>query len=464
MKPKLLVVDDDEEICTQMKWALAQDFEVFAAADRQSALAVFSKERPAVVTLDLGLPPCSHSVEEGLQTLRVILHLDRGAKVIIITGHEAREHAREAIGSGAYDVFCKPIQIEALKVLLCRALHVYQLEQELHAQQQALPQASFANMLGISPQMQAAFATIRQVAATDVPVLIRGESGTGKELVARAIHQHSTRCHGPFVAINCGAIPDTLLESELFGHEKGAFTGAHMQRKGRIELAQGGTLFLDEICELSPPLQVKLLRFLQEYQLERIGGRQTLRIDARVLAATNSDLERAIVDSRFREDLYYRLGVVRITLPTLRERGADVVMLAQALLQQYVAETRKAIKNFDPQALIALQRHEWPGNVRELENRIKRAVILAKGPLLTPADLELTALDTPSDSRTLKEARGAFEREFILQALARNQGHLTRTAAELGVSRPTLHDMMAKYAIERQPAPAKLTLEPRDQP
>jgi two-component system NtrC family response regulator len=448
-KPKLLIVDDDEEIRTQMKWALAQEYEVGVAADRLSALKVFHAERPAVVTLDLGLPPHPRDMEEGLRTLSEILQEDTDAKVIVITGRDGREYALQAIGQGAYDFFRKPIQLDELKVILRRALHVYQLEQEHRALQQRLYSQAFEEMLGTSPQMQDVFTTIHKVAHTEASVLIVGESGTGKELVARAIHRQSGRRDAPFVAINCGAIPENLLESELFGHEKGAFTGAHMQRKGRIESAQGGTLFLDEIGELSLPLQVKLLRFLQEHQLERVGGREPILVDTRVLAATNVDLNQAMAEGRFRDDLYYRLGVIIVALPPLRERGEDVLLLAKALFQRYTAEGKNKITGFTRQALSALQSYHWPGNVRELENRIKRAVIMAQGTRLTPGDLDLESPFAKYAGQGLRAAREALEKELIQRVLARHNGNVTRTAAELEVSRPTLHELISKYAIER---------------
>ncbi len=447
--PKLLIVDDDEEIRTQMKWALAREYEVFVAEDRQSALQVFNTERPAVVTLDLGLPPHPRDMEEGFRTLSDILQEDTDAKVIVITGRDGREYALQAIGQGAYDFFRKPIQLDELKVILRRALHVYQLEQEHRALQQRLYSQAFEEMLGTSPQMQDVFTTIHKVANTEASVLIVGESGTGKELVARALHRQSGRRDAPFVAINCGAIPENLLESELFGHEKGAFTGAHVQRKGRIESAQGGTLFLDEIGELSLPLQVKLLRFLQEYQLERVGGREPIMVDTRVLAATKVDLNQAMAEGRFREDLYYRLSVIIVALPPLRERGEDVLLLAKALFQRYTAEGKNKITGFTRQALSALQSYHWPGNVRELENRIKRAVILTQGTRLTPGDLDLASPFAKYVGQGLREAREALEKELIQRVLARHNGNVTRTAAELGVSRPTLHELISKYAIER---------------
>ncbi|GIX49557.1 MAG: sigma-54-dependent Fis family transcriptional regulator [Candidatus Tectimicrobiota bacterium] len=449
MSAKILLVEDDEALCAQLRWALKPEFEVLVAGDGECALALFRQERPAVVTLDLGLPPDPHAVSEGFRVLQALLRADPDVKVIVITGQEERRHALEAIAQGAYDFFRKPIQLEELRLLLRRALHVYQLEQEYRALRQHLEQQGFEDMLGTSPQMQEVFNTVRKVAATDAPVLIMGESGTGKEMVARAIHRHSRRRSGPFVAINCGAIPETLLESELFGHERGAFTGAHVQRKGRIELAQGGTLFLDEIGELPLALQVKLLRFLQEYELERLGGREAIPVDVRVLAATKVDLQQAMAAGRFREDLYYRLGVIVITLPPLRERGDDVLVLAKALLQRYAREYGKPITGFDRQALLALQRHSWPGNVRELENRLKRAVILAEGPKITPEDLELTSPYAKYEGQGLRAAREALEKELIQRALARHQGNVTRTAAELGVSRPTLHELINKYGLKR---------------
>ncbi len=448
-KPKILIVEDDEEIRMQMKWALTHAYEVYVAEERQRALEIFKAEHPAVVTLDLGLPPHPREVEEGFHALGDILQEDASAKVIVITGRDEREHALRAIGQGAYDFLRKPVQLDELEVIIHRALHVYQLEHEHRALQQHLRADVFEGMLGSSSQMQDVFTTIHKVATTDAPVLIVGESGTGKELVARAIHRQSGRGEGPFVAINCGAIPENLLESELFGHEKGAFTGAHTQRQGRFELAHGGTLFLDEVGELPLSLQVKLLRFLQEHQLERVGGRETITVDVRALAATNMDLPQAMTDGRFREDLYYRLGVVVIALPSLRERGEDVILLARALLQRYTVDSQSRVTGFTRQALNALQTYSWPGNVRELENRVKRAVIMAQGTRLTPADLDLDSPFAKYKGQGLREAREALETEIIQRALAKNKGNITRTAAELGVSRPTLHELISKYAIER---------------
>src|SRR5467141_3676277 len=332
MKPKVLVVDDDEEIRSQMKWALLQDYDVLLAEDRLSAIAAFRESRPMVVVLDLGLPPSPGAAEEGMAALAELLTLDNLTKVVIATGQAEKDNALRAVGQGAYDFMCKPIQMEELKAILNRGFYVAQLEREYREMRQHWSTDTFEGMLGSSSPMQEVFTSIRKVATTDAPVLILGESGTGKEMAALAIHRRSARKDRPFVAINCGAIPETLLESELFGHEKGSFTGAHQQRKGKIESANGGTLFLDEITEMSLGLQVKLLRFLQQREIERVGGRDVIPIDVRVVAATNQSLDEALRGGRFREDLYYRLSVVTIHLPPLRERGEDVVLLANAFL------------------------------------------------------------------------------------------------------------------------------------
>jgi two-component system NtrC family response regulator len=433
-----------------MKWALAQDYEVLLAEDRLSALEVFNKEQPPVVTLDLGLPPYPGEVKEGFLALAEMLSQDHLVKVVVITGQGEKNHALKAIGEGAYDFFCKPIQIDELKVVLSRAFYVSQLEHEYHKLKQQLREESFEGMLGTSPQMHEVFSSIRKVATTEVPVLIVGESGTGKELVAKAIHMNSSRRESPFVVINCSAIPETLLESELFGHEKGAFTGAHIQRKGRFEMAQGGTLFLDEIAELSLPLQVKLLRFLQEQKIERVGGREAIVVDSRVLAATNKDLNQAIGEGKFREDLYYRLGVVTISLPPLRGREGDILLLATQLLYRYAHENGKKITGFTPDAIHAIKTYPWPGNVRELENRVKRAVIMTEGQKVTPMDLELDFPYSKYESKGLKEAREALEKDMIQIALAKNMGNMTKTAEELGISRPTLYELMEKLGISKE--------------
>jgi len=449
-KPKLLIVDDVEDIRTQMKWALAEEYDVFEAEDFRSAMELFETNRMPLVTLDLGLTSDPNGVEEGFRLLDEILRFQKETKVIVITGQEQREHALRAISMGAYDFFNKPIQLDELNVVLRRARHVHDLERENRDLQRSAGSDSFEGIVGFGPAIQDVFRAVRRVAGADAQVLISGESGTGKELVARAIHRLSERALGPFVPINCGAIPENLLESELFGHEKGAFTGAHMRRAGRIESAHRGTLFLDEVGELPVALQVKLLRFLQEHKIERVGGRQEITVDARVIAATNADLDRQMKEEKFREDLYYRLAVVRLALPPLRERGEDITVLAKIFLERFAAENKKSITAFTAEALEALQSYDWPGNVRELENRVKRAIIMAEGKKLTSADLELGS-GSPDRYRsvTLKEAREELERDLIRRTLRKHNGNMTRTASELQVSRPTLYELMEKLGIRK---------------
>jgi len=448
MKPRLLIVDDDEEIRTQMKWGLTQDYDIALAEDRPTALEKLSEHRPQVVLLDLGLPPRPAEPVEGLAALSEIISRDSLVKVIIISGQGERDNALQAIGSGAYDFLPKPADLEVLKLLLKRAFHIASLERE-HREMQQLQGETFEGMLGTSPQMQQVFNTIRKVATSDASVLVLGESGTGKEMVAQAIHRQSPRKDGPFVAINCSAIPETLLESELFGHEKGSFTGAHVQRKGRVETASGGTLFLDEIGELPALLQVKLLRFLQEQCIERVGGRQPIPVDTRVVAATNVDLKKAITENKFREDLFYRLAVVVVNLPPLRERETDTRLLAQEFLRRQAAKIGKAGLTFDQDALRALKDYGWPGNVRELDNRVKRAVIMADGKRLTAADLELGDISERPHATNLKEAREAVEREMIQKALRKHGNKIAPAAADLGISRPTLYELMDKLGLKR---------------
>jgi len=448
MKPRLLIVDDDEEIRTQMKWGLTQDYEIFLAEDRPTALEMLSEHRPQVVLLDLGLPPRPAEPVEGLAALSEIISRDNLAKVIIISGQGERENALQAIGAGAYDFLPKPADLEVLKLLLKRAFHVASLERE-YRQLQQLQGETFEGMLGTSQQMQNVFNTIRKVATSDAPVLVLGESGTGKEMVAQAIHRRSARKDGPFVAINCSAIPETLLESELFGHEKGSFTGAHVQRKGRVETASGGTLFLDEIGELPALLQVKLLRFLQEQCIERVGGRQPIPVDTRVVAATNVDLKKAITENKFREDLFYRLAVVVVNLPPLRERETDTRLLAQEFLRRSAAKIGKTGLTFDHEALRALKDYGWPGNVRELDNRVRRAVIMADGKRLTAADLELSDISERPHATNLKEAREAVERDMIQKALRKHGNKIAPAATDLGISRPTLYELMDKLGLKR---------------
>jgi two-component system NtrC family response regulator len=448
VKPKLLIVDDDEEIRTQMKWALAKDYEILAAGDRATATELFRSGRPAVVLLDLGLPPHPGTPEEGLATLTDLLALDSLAKIVIISGQGEKNNALQAVGAGAYDFLGKPVDMDELKALLKRCFHVALLEREYREMQQLIQGDSFEGFLGTSPPMQAVFESIRKVATTDAPVLILGESGTGKEMTARAIHRLSSRRDGPFVAINCSAIPESLMESELFGHEKGAFTGAHAQRKGRIEVSEGGTLFLDEIGEVPLPIQVKLLRFLQEQCIERVGGRQEIQVDTRVVAATNADLKKGMSGGTFREDLFYRLAVVQIVLPPIRDRRDDILLLAQSFLNRFSAESNKSGLTFSQDALRALRRHSWPGNVRELQNRVRRAVIMSGGKRLSAQDLELEQT-AASQASSLKEARESLEREMIQEALRKHSGKITAAATELGISRPTFYELMEKLGVQK---------------
>lgn len=450
MNPVLLLVDDDEAIRTQMKWALSTDYEIVFAEDRPSAVETFKKRKPVVTLLDLGLPPRPNDPDEGLATLSELKAFDEMAKIIVVSGQGEKKNALEAVASGAYDFLVKPVDPDELKLLLKRCIYLADLEREYRKAKEGQRAPAFEDMLGTSPQMQGVFSFIRKVATTTAPVLLLGESGTGKEMAALAIHKRGPRKDGPFVPINCNAIPENLLESELFGHEKGSFTGATGQRIGLVETAKGGTLFLDEIGDLPPSIQVKLLRFLQEQRFQRVGGRQELNSDARVIAATNVDLKSAINKGAFREDLYFRLAVLVISLPPLRERGDDAVLLAEEFLQRYAAQNGKAKIAFVPEALRAINRHPWPGNVRELQNRIKRAVIMADSKRITEKDLELSSGIGISSSTTLKEARESVEREMVQRALKRNLGRISSAAAELGISRPTLYELMEKLGISRE--------------
>jgi len=461
MKPKLLLVDDDEEIRTQMKWALTQEYDVLLAEDRTSALNAFQENRPRVVLLDLGLPPQPGSPEEGLAALSEMLTIDQLTKIIIISGQSEKTNALQAVSAGAYDFLTKPVQLEELKIILRRTLHVAELERDYRELQAHMQGETFEAFVGTSPQMQQVFSMIRKISGSDLPVLILGESGTGKEMAALAIHARSERKNGPFVAINCSAIPETLLESELFGHEKGSFTGAHAQRKGRIESAMGGTLFLDEIGEIPLQLQVKLLRFLQEQRIERVGGRQQVHVDTRVVAATNVDLKKAIVDGRFREDLFYRLAVLVLSLPPLRERAGDIHVLAQEFLRRTAHASGKDGLTFSRDAVRALYAHSWPGNVRELENRVKRAVIMAEGKRLNAQDLELESVSRNPINLNLKEARESAERDVIQKALRKHSGKIAPAAAELGIGRPTLYELMEKLSLDRFEHTPKSSEQPR---
>ena len=445
--PTLLIVEDDEDLRLQLRWALAPEYEVYEAGDRAAALEVIRTANVGLVMLDLGLPPDADGASEGLKALEDMMTINHSLKIIMVTGNSDRANAIKAVELGAYDFLEKPVELEVLKVVLQRAYYLVKVErenQELRSQNSA---EGYDVIIGSSAPMQKVFEIIRRVAKSDISVLIVGESGTGKELIAGALHRQGDRADGPFVAINCGAIPEMLLESELFGHEKGAFTGAHARRKGRIESAHGGTLFLDEIGELYPALQVKLLRVLQERCIERVGGRETIAVDARVVAATNIDLQLAMAEGRFREDLYYRLNTITVSVPPLRDRGADILMLAERFLRNIATGAKKKLPGFTKEAKMSIDRYNWPGNVRELENRIKRAVAMSDGPKVTPEDLQLEGALGNFTGNTLRQAREAVEKELIQRTLEKTRGNITRAAVELGVSRPTLHEMISRYAL-----------------
>jgi len=448
--PHVLVVDDDEQIRKQLQWELSDRFVVHGASDRHQALELFRDEEVHIVLLDLGLPPRPRDATEGLQALEEMLAISPMTKVIVVSGNSDRRNAVTAVERGAYDIFPKPIDLDQLQVVLDRVQQRIELEGESVEPGDAC-EPVFEDMIGSSPRMQAVYSTVRKVATTDVPVLITGESGTGKERVANAVHRLSARQDKPFVPINCGAIPESLVESELFGHEKGAFTGAAQGRRGKFEYADGGTLFLDEIGELVPSVQVKLLRFLQEQVIERVGGREAIRIDSRIVAATHVDLEAAVAEGRFREDLYYRLAVVRVDVPPLRERGDDAFELAEYFTRVFAQEYGKPPKKLSRRARTAIESHTWAGNVRELQNRVKRAVVLAEGSTIGPTELDLASASNDPTTRprtTLREAREEVEREIVARALAENRGNISRTSRELGISRPTLYDLISRYGLE----------------
>jgi len=445
---RVLVVDDEDGIRTQLRWGLGDQFQVVVVATTDEARQAVQKERFDAVTLDLGLPPDPNGPSEGLRLLEEFLAHDPAMKIIVLTGNTDRENAVRAVQLGAYDYYLKPVDLAEVSAILQRACRLSRLDREaLGVPSASLSAPSAGEIIGETAVMRRIFDTIRRVARTDVTVLISGESGTGKELVARAIHANSPRRKRPFVAINCGAIPENLVESELFGHEKGSFTGAHAQRKGRLETADGGTVFLDEVAELSTPIQVKLLRILQDRQLERVGGRELIPLDVRILAATNRDIKRATQEGRFREDLYYRLAVVNIEIPPLRERIEDMRALATTFLERFSAEYKVRVRKFSPDALAAMHGYSWPGNVRELENRIKRAVIMADGRNIAAADLELAGEAGQQPTLSLKAARNEVERRILVEALQRHQGNISRAARAVQLSRPAFHELLAKHSI-----------------
>ncbi|WP_271438828.1 PEP-CTERM-box response regulator transcription factor [Pontixanthobacter luteolus] len=448
--PKLLIVEDDEGLQAQLKWAY-EDFDVTIVGDRESAIAALRAEEPGVVTLDLGLPPDPDGTTEGFAVLDAIMALKPETKVIVASGHGARESALKAIEHGAYDFYQKPVDIEALGLIVRRALNLHKIENENRrlADKVGEDKTVLGAMITSAPEMVKVARTIERVAKTNVSVMLLGASGTGKELLAKGLHEASDRSGGSFVAINCAAIPENLLESELFGHEKGAFTGAVKTTEGKIEQAHGGTLFLDEVGDIPLPLQVKLLRFLQERTIERIGGRKPIEVDTRIVCATHQNLEAMIGEGRFREDLFYRLAEIVIKIPALSERPGDAILLAKAFLNRFSAEMNPQVKGFAPDALAAIDSWDWPGNVRELENRVKRAVIMADEKLVSAIDLDLEAdADEAAEVLNLKSAREQADRKVIRHALARTEGNISSTAKILGISRPTLYDLLKQYDLQ----------------
>lgn len=448
-QPKvLLVVEDDEGLQRQLKWAY-DGYEVVCAGDRQSAIDALRAHEPAVVTLDLGLPPDPDGTEEGFATLAEILRLKPDTKVIVATGHGARESALKAVGMGAYDFYKKPVDIDDLGLIVARAFHLYDIEEENRRLETGAAGSVLGSIVTTAPEMLKVARTIERVASADVSVMLLGASGTGKELLARAVHEMSGR-KGEFVAINCAAIPENLLEAELFGYERGAFTGAVKSNVGKIELAEGGTLFLDEVGDIPLPLQVKLLRFLQERIIERIGGRQPIPVDTRIVCATHQNLDAMTRDGRFREDLYYRLAEIVVKIPALAERSGDTVLLARHFVNRFARELNAGAQSLSADAIDAIDAYPWPGNVRELENRIKRAVIMADGKTVTSADLDLPETDTADEEAlpiNLRAAREVADRKAIRQAMSRTDNNISGAAKLLGISRPTLYDLLKQYRL-----------------
>jgi two-component system NtrC family response regulator len=443
-RPVLLVVEDDAGLARQLRWAY-EAYEVVVAGDRAAALDAVRLHEPAVVTLDLGLPPDPDGTAEGFATLHAILALAPATKVIVASGHGARASALQAVEDGAWDFYAKPIDIDALGLIVARAFHVHALEAE-NRRLAARAAPGFGGLLYASPEMAAVARQLERVAPADVSVMLLGASGTGKELLARGLHEAGPRRAGAFVAINCAAIPDTLLEAELFGYEKGAFTGAVKTVPGKIEQAAGGTLFLDEIGDVPLPLQVKLLRFLQERVIERIGGRRAIAVDTRVVCATHRDIDAMVADGSFRDDLYYRLAEIVVRIPALSQRTGDAALIARAFVTRYAATLNPAVTGLAADARAAIDAWRWPGNVRELENRVKRAVIMADGKLVTAADLDLPHEAEPIDLN-LRAAREVADRRAIGRALAQAAGNISGASRLLGVSRPTLYDLLKSYDL-----------------
>jgi len=444
---KLLVVEDDPGLQAQLRWCF-EGFEVLIAGDRESALQQIDRHQPFVVTLDLGLPPDEGGVSEGFHALEQILSKNPTTKVVVVTGNNEREHAMRAVALGAYDFFYKPIDPELLGFIVNRAYRLHELEDENRRLATNKPESPLEGVMTASPEMLKVCRNIEKVAPADATVMLLGESGTGKELLARSIHELSARSNGRFVAINCAAIPETLLESELFGYEKGAFTGAAKTTPGKIETASGGTLFLDEVGDLPMSLQAKLLRFLQERVLERVGGREEIPVNVRVICATHKDLQALIKNSQFREDLYYRITEITVRIPPLREREGDILMLGRVFLDRFSRQHGGQPHRFTKDALTAMESYHWPGNVRELENRVKRAVIMADQKQIGARDLELG--NAPAEDAmtfNLREIRDSAERQAIVRALGHVGGKISQAADLLGVSRPTMYDLIRKFNL-----------------
>ncbi|MFN2349419.1 MAG: PEP-CTERM-box response regulator transcription factor [Thioalkalivibrio sp.] len=447
-RPVLMLVEDDPGLLGQLRWCF-DDFEVVTASTRDEAIAQLRRAEPSVVTLDLGLPPDPGGATEGLATLEQILSLAPQTKVIVVTGNSDRDNAVKAVALGAYDFYQKPVDADLLNLIVKRAHQLYELEREYRRLQQSQGTSPLPGLIATSPEMLKICRTVEKVAPADVTTLLLGESGTGKEVVARAIHHLSNRRDFRFVAINCAAIPENLLESELFGYEKGAFTGAAKQTRGKFEYADGGTLFLDEVGDLPMSLQAKLLRFLQERVIERVGGREEIPVDVRVVCATHQDLKGQIGENLFREDLFYRISEMTITIPPLRERSGDAHLLARVFLERFAREQGRAVKGFTPEALKAIENHAWPGNVRELENRIKRAVIMTDGTQITSEDLELSSEGQDPLMLNLRQVRDDAESRALRRTLQIVDGNISRAAELLGVTRPTLYDLLKKHGLNR---------------